>query len=516
MNTCKMVLIGLCGFTFIMSSFLRAEQKSDNTPIESPLVEDYELIDINTISAWITNYGSIFREPLNGTSGFEWPQGGGVHAVYASGLWMGALVNNEVRVAVAEYSYEFAPGTINPVTHLPNDPTLPRYRVYKYLTGEIPDSQAIEDGCPPEVIGDQMLYSVYNDGDISYHVNMQTPPLGIEIQQTVFGYLQAGPLGNAVFLRWLIINKGLNILDSTYMSIWSDPDLGDSGDDLVGCDTSLSLGYCYNSTNLDGEYGEDPPAVGYILLQGPLVPSPGDTGIFLGNQVMDYKNLPMTSFVSYINTSDINGNPQAGLEVYNYLKAKWRDGSPITFGGTGINPSSPRTFYMYTGDPESGSGWLDEIAADKRFLMNFGPFNMAPGDSQEVIFGVYILRGWDHLNSVTLLKQAQPILVGIYETVFVALANHKNLITENYVLMQNFPNPFNSQTTIKYQLPYSQAVRLEIFNTSGQKVATLVNERQEPDEYEVVWDASALPSGIYFAWLKVAQYTITKKLLLLK
>ena len=283
----------------------------------------------------------------------------------------------------------------------------------------------------------------------------------------------------------------------------------------MGSDTCLSLGFCYNSTDVDGEYGPAPPAVGYTFLQGPLVPSPGDTGIFLGKQITDHQNLPMTSFISYINTNTINGNPQIGPEVYNYLRAFWRDGTPITFGGTGINPANPRTFYMFSGDPESGLGWLDEVASDKRFMMNTGTFSMAPGDSQEVIFAVYILRGASNLNSVTLLKQTNFIMHSVYNSVFVGLEDKKEMVINNY-LMQNFPNPFNNQTTIKYHLASAQNVHLEIFNSAGQQVATLVNGPREPDEYEVVWDASGLASGIYFVRLRVAQYTFTKKLLILK
>ena len=65
--------------------------------------------------------------------------------------------------------------------------------------------------------------------------------------------------------------KGANTLDSSYVSVWSDPDNGGAGDDLVGVDTSLSLGYCYNATNNDNVYGNRPPAVGYDFFQGPTV-----------------------------------------------------------------------------------------------------------------------------------------------------------------------------------------------------------------------------------------------------
>jgi hypothetical protein len=515
MKAGKLPYLFLCGIISIVTIHLWAADNSGSSRSANPLVQDYKLFDVNNISAWITNYGSFFRNPLTGNSGFEWPKGSGIFAIYAAGPWIGAKVNGESRVAIAEYSYEFVSGTINSVTHLPNNPSLSRYQVYKYASGEIPDPEAIEDGCPSEVIGDQMLWTVFNDADSAQHIIFDSMPLGLEIQQTVFGYLQAGPLGNAVFLRWLLINKSINTLDSTYLSIWTDPDLGDSGDDLIGCDSSLSLGFCYNGSNFDGEYGDHPPAVGYLLLQGPTVFSSGDTAIFLGNTKADYKNLPMTSFIYWIGSNTNNGNPQTAQEVYHYMQARWRDGTHVTYGGLGTNPSTPNANYMFSGDPISGLGWLDDVPADKRFIMNTGPFNMAPGDSQEVIFAVYILRGTSNLNSLTLLKQTNSIMHSVYNSDFVGLKDKKEMVIENY-LMQNYPNPFNSRTTFKYQLPIPRTVHLDIFNAAGQRVATLVNEPQEPDEYEVVWDASGQASGIYFARLRVAQYRFTKKLLLLK
>jgi hypothetical protein len=59
-------------------------------------------------------------------------------------------------------------------------------------------------------------------------------------------------------------------------------------------------------------------------------------------------------------------------------------------------------------------------------------------------------------------------------------------------------------------------VKLEIFNIQGQLVATIVDERQEANSYTYTWDASGLASGVYFASLRVEQYQLTKKLLLLK
>ncbi len=397
-----------------------------------PQVDHYLHFDVNTINAWVTNYGSIFRHPITGDSGFEWPKGSELYSVYASGLWIGAKVNGSPRVAVAEYSYEYQPGQIDNTTHQPMDPDDPIYMIYKLSKGDAVPQLITDAGGPSEVLGDQMLWCVYNDGEASIHVNAQTAPLYVEVQQTIFGFDRLGPLGNTGFIKWLVINKSGNSLDDAYLAVWVDPDLGDSGDDFVGCDTSLSLGFCYNSSNNDNDYGASPPAVGYDFLQGPIVPSPGDTALVSGVRFPEYKNLPMTSFVYYNNSNENNGNPQTGPEVYNYMQAKWRDGTPITAGGTGIDPNNPPTRFMFTGEPEAGTGWLDSSPADRRFMMSTGPFTMEPFQDtngngrpdvgepgvQEVVAGVAVARGLDNRNSVSLLKFYDSFVQNTYDANF--------------------------------------------------------------------------------------------------
>ncbi len=85
-----------------------------------------------------------------------------------------------------------------------------------------------------------------------------------------------------------------------------------------------------------------------------------------------------------------------------------------------------------------------------------------------------------------------------------------------YRLDQNYPNPFNPTTVIRYEIPYSATVRLTVYNLLGQEIAVLVSERQTPGIYEADFQASNLPSGTYLYRLTAGQYTLTKKMLLLK
>lgn len=85
-----------------------------------------------------------------------------------------------------------------------------------------------------------------------------------------------------------------------------------------------------------------------------------------------------------------------------------------------------------------------------------------------------------------------------------------------FTLDQNFPNPFNPNTLIKYSIPKSSQVSLKIFNTLGQEMETLVNEEKQVGTYEVNWNASNLQSGVYFYRLQAGSFIETKKMILLK
>jgi hypothetical protein len=86
----------------------------------------------------------------------------------------------------------------------------------------------------------------------------------------------------------------------------------------------------------------------------------------------------------------------------------------------------------------------------------------------------------------------------------------------DFALRQNYPNPFNPTTNIKYRLMNKGHVTLKVFNMLGQEVATLVNKAQNAGEYAVAFDASKLTSGIYVYRLETGNYSLSRKMLLLK
>jgi hypothetical protein len=91
-----------------------------------------------------------------------------------------------------------------------------------------------------------------------------------------------------------------------------------------------------------------------------------------------------------------------------------------------------------------------------------------------------------------------------------------NIIPPHFNLDQAYPNPFNPSTMIHYQLSITNYIELSIFNVLGQKVATLVSEKQSAGRYQVQWDASGFAAGLYYYRLNAGNFTDVKKIILLR
>ncbi|HEY5123329.1 MAG TPA: T9SS type A sorting domain-containing protein [Ignavibacteria bacterium] len=103
-----------------------------------------------------------------------------------------------------------------------------------------------------------------------------------------------------------------------------------------------------------------------------------------------------------------------------------------------------------------------------------------------------------------------------YSEIIIGIQNISSEIPAAFSLSQNYPNPFNPSTTIRYAVPRNGNVRLIIFDALGREVETFVNEMQTAGTYEVVWDASRYPSGVYFYKLITDNYSDTRRMLLIK
>ena len=90
------------------------------------------------------------------------------------------------------------------------------------------------------------------------------------------------------------------------------------------------------------------------------------------------------------------------------------------------------------------------------------------------------------------------------------------LLPSNFVMESVYPNPFNSRTTIAYQLPEHTSVSIQVFDVRGRIIATLVDDMVEAGHHQVSWNGANIPTGIYFCKMTSSAYTETIKLLLVK
>jgi hypothetical protein len=98
----------------------------------------------------------------------------------------------------------------------------------------------------------------------------------------------------------------------------------------------------------------------------------------------------------------------------------------------------------------------------------------------------------------------------------IGVNNINSIIPDKYSLSQNYPNPFNSMTNVKWQMLNECEAKIVVFDMLGKEVATLVNEKLDAGSYQILFDASQLPSGIYFYKLTAGNFSETKKMILLK
>ncbi len=92
----------------------------------------------------------------------------------------------------------------------------------------------------------------------------------------------------------------------------------------------------------------------------------------------------------------------------------------------------------------------------------------------------------------------------------------ENNSPSDFVLYQNYPNPFNPATVIKYNIPYQANVSLRVYDMLGNEITTLVNESKSAGDYEAVFNADNLSSGIYFYKLIAGDVVQTKKMVLIR
>ena len=426
----------------------------------------------NNIATWFWNTG-VYNQDLriNNTPGMEWLKNSGKFVLFTSGLSVGAFVNGQLRLANASYNGEYAPGYVADSNGILKFKTDSRFKLYSVKYNDSPYinpdvglwknivtygapfndinyNGVYDDGIDKPGMPDatQTMFVCITDADESNHTTSEgfsggTKPLYAETHITAWGY-DSGVLDNVQFIQWEIVNKNKAAWDRTYFTVFNDPDLGDAVDDYIGCDSAMQFAYSYNSDNQDGNgtgrtYGINPPAVGLVLLRGPI------------SKINTYDTIK-TSSVNYFTGTGAAGSvceqdpSSAVIQSYNYMRGVKKDGTPW------LNPTTTPPYitkFCYNGDPESNTGWTEykgkiqncggattgtlELSppGDRRLLMNIGSDNLriGPGDTQRIVIAQAVERGTDNKNSVTKLKETLSLTKRVY---YAVIENKETYFTE--------------------------------------------------------------------------------------
>lgn len=405
----------------------------------------------NRIKSFWQTTGIFNQNTTNANyAGFIWPSDSSRTAVFTTGLSVLARVNNQLRMFSCSYSGELVAGYIADSAGVRIPKTDFRFKTYRVRRTDGPAyydwynwGYMVPYGAPYVDVNHNGIYEplidtpgvknaaqtvfiCMTDGFPYSHTGNEgfgggTLPLMAEVHLTAWSY-SFPPLEDVQFIKYEIINQGQYQWNNVFMTMFCDPDIGASNDDYIGVDSLRRLTFAYNGTDYDLMYGYAPPAYGIKLLRGPVL---NNSYLGLSSSVYSgcYGCVPICE-------TDPVGEPESAYLLSQGLKT---DSTPWV-----IPRVWPRqtTKFTYSGDPETNSGWTEAKGCikncggslygdsvginpphDVRFIMNTGGLglNIPPGGKRIVYYAQLIKRGFNNLNSVTVLKNYADIVQAFFD-----------------------------------------------------------------------------------------------------
>ena len=506
---------------------------------------DEDSLTAGDVRAVVFNTGSLFfGNTTTAGDGYIVPKGTGRSPVFAAGLWIGGTVRGELRLAAATYAgYNFWSGPLGADAR-PADPSdcSPYDRIYTvsrgdisdyYATGRaaddlrdwpwrlgapvldgdgIADNYSLAGGDQPAIRGDQTAWWLMNDVGGPHAINA-TPPLGVEVRVEAFA-LARRPLAQTTFYRYTFTNRTAEAVDSVYVSLFVDPDLGSSVDEYTGTDTTNGMGYTYNADNADAVYGI-PPAIGFQVVEAPVRYASGRDADEAAGEAGE--RLGMTSSMLFFSTAGPSGDPATGIGRYFFMKGRYADGSVMRESGNGYEQTHGNvTTFMFAGDPVTNRAWNEPNPGvglppiqpgDHRILVSTGPFRLGPGQSETVTFAVPFAQGTSNLNSVTRLRGLAAAVravtrAGAFEPVAVERPDD-GAPTDLVRLSAPSPSPFTVRTVVRYEAPAGTLLRATLHDVLGRRVAVVHDGPTTTTAGEIAVDGRGLAPGTYLLRVRV-------------
>ncbi|HRH70617.1 MAG TPA: T9SS type A sorting domain-containing protein [Flavobacteriales bacterium] len=308
------------------------------------------------------------------------------------------------------------------------------------------------NGDHPCTAGDGALYVIYNDR-LAPHAQSGGGGIGLEVHMMPFAYANTDPfLEQTVFVHYTINNRGTQTLNDFRIGNFADLDIGCSNDDVIGTDVGRNMVYIYNGDDVDDAdcqgtigFGEQPPAFGMVILKGPrldqdgldndLEPAiPAFNGSGYDDGVIDNERHGLDRSM-YFNREGPGPrtDPTITAHFAQYMNSTWKDGTPLTYGGSGYadTPGAPAALFAYPGDSDPlGLGtygvpqppWAADLATspqDPRGLAIMGPITLEPGAEHDILIAYVLARATagGALASVAALQQRVDSVAAFAETI---------------------------------------------------------------------------------------------------
>ncbi len=505
---------------------------------------------------------------------FEFPKYSGLDYLFWGGLWVGAIIDEMAYVSVGldgwQWNHELFPDGPTPLGAI--EERSKNLESPCYWENAFSDQEVIAcytDTLVWETIWDRYPFWNYIDG--RWH-----RPLNVRVTQKTYSWEGAVP-GDFIIADYRIENIGSEVLSHVYVALFLDTDIcnyeepyGSQGftDDITGFlkqyevapgdiqDVGIAWAADNNGwVDYDDELHWSVRSVFGVKILDVSRPDiglsynwwishtlglPKDWGPWKienqGRWAQENCYAPGDSFFP----NHALGTPDGDCSKYFMMSNGEIDYDQI--------------YSCVWGSTHSEEGWLapNELChgfahgADTKFLLSLGPFlQISPGDSIHFV-AAYLIGEDFHIDpdngenlpanpdtfyahvdfSDLVLKAltAQRLYDSLFSTPTIVDEPEHNS-PEDFSLHQNFPNPFNPDTKIRYAIAGKRKdpmlTTLKIYNILGQLVRTLVDEPQKPGTYEVIWDGrdqkgNDIVSGIYFYQLKAGEFRQTKKMVLIR
>jgi len=255
----------------------------------------------------------------------------------------------------------------------------------------------------------------------------------------------------------------------------------------------------------------------------------GETGMFYGGSDADYLNHPHADFyyLTYLQkfygdhaisaaSSDADilcyASRYSSGEIAMVVVNKGTIQRVISVNTDSIGTGTKYYIYSFTGGTDNGD------FSSNVYINGEGPSSAYQWGPYEELFDIpaYAYPIENEIKFTSPARSVQMIMVEGGSNYISGIDEVNSETIHSYHLYQNHPNPFNPSTRISYQLPVNAFVTLKVYDVLGKEIETVVDEHQNAGNHSVMFNASNLPSGVYYYKITAGTYHDTKKLLLLK